>query len=318
MRTCFIFFFSTFCLIQIGFGQLKIDTSYTIKGHENGISSLAFSPNKPFLVSGSQDETIRIWDFQKGKEMKVIKKQGSAPTSLLFSPDGMLLHLGKYEKLITYSTTSWKKKGSLSLFPGFIENLAINAPKTVLAASSWKEKSLVLLDYPSLTNERVLKETEWTDAISFSSDGKYLVTGSHSNTLKIWNVALAQIENEFTSHTDWIYGCFFIDSNQKIISTGLDKSIALTEVKTGRVIQKIENAHSDGISYALLSRNGKYLITGSLDKKVKIWSTENLQLLQSYDGSEGKIITMALSEDGKWLAIGGSDKLIHLLRISYQ
>lgn len=315
----YLLFFLTYFLtsFQFSIGQVKIDTTITLKGHEQGISSLAFSPSKPILVSGSQDETIRIWDFQNGKELKVVKRQGSAPTSLLFSPNGKKLHVGKYQKLITYSTDGWKKKSSLNLFPGFIENLAFGSNQTTLAASSWKEKSLILLDYPSLSNERTLKETEWTDALSFSTNGKLLLTGSHSNTLKIWNASSAQLENEFTSHTDWIYGCFFIDSDRKIISTGLDKSIVVTDAQTGKVIQKIENAHDDGISYALISKDGEFLITGSLDKKVKIWSTSDLKLLQTYEKSEGKIITMALSPDNKWLAIGGMDQVIHLLRISW-
>lgn len=296
------------------FAQNQVDTVFLLRGHKAGISSLTFSPDSKTLVSGSQDETMKIWDVTSQKEIKAISNFGSAPTSLAFSPDGQFLAVGNYGTIAVFQTRNWKKNKKKVCFPSFVENMVVVPGQTKLVASSWKEKSLIMMDFPSLSNEKVLKEDNWTDAISLSKNGQLIVTGSHSNSLKIWEVSSGELVNQFQNHDDWVYGCYFFDNDRKIVSVSLDKNILVSDAKTGKVLQK-KLAHEDGISYAAISIDEKLLVTTSLDKTLKIWNLDSLELLYTYAGSKEKLITLAASPNGKWLAAGGSDQLIHLIKL---
>src|SRR5687768_928977 len=67
------------------------DVVRTLKGHDDGVYSVAFSPDGKFLVTGSFDNTIKLWETATGKELKTY----GGPTghqkmilSVAVSPDG--------------------------------------------------------------------------------------------------------------------------------------------------------------------------------------------------------------------------------------
>ena len=59
----------------------------TLEGHKKDITTLAFHPNKRFLASGSIDNTIRVWDLQKGDIVTFFEKEDDI-ISVKFSLDG--------------------------------------------------------------------------------------------------------------------------------------------------------------------------------------------------------------------------------------
>jgi WD40 repeat protein len=59
-----------------------------LKGHSDGICSVAFSPDGTHIVSGSFDNTLRLWDAVRGAHLNTLKGHSSWIHSVGFSPDG--------------------------------------------------------------------------------------------------------------------------------------------------------------------------------------------------------------------------------------
>lgn len=59
----------------------------TLEGHEKDITTLDFHPDKRFLASGSIDDTIRVWDIQKGEMVNLLELNGDL-VKVKFSDDG--------------------------------------------------------------------------------------------------------------------------------------------------------------------------------------------------------------------------------------
>ena len=68
-----------------------------LRGHSSSVSALSFSPDGSRFASGSDDNTVRLWDGASGVPIATLEGHSHPVTSLSFSPDGSRLASGSYD-----------------------------------------------------------------------------------------------------------------------------------------------------------------------------------------------------------------------------
>jgi WD40 repeat protein len=61
----------------------------TLEGHKGIVSSLAFQPGGPLLMSGSWDKSVKLWDATSGRHVVTYTWPTGRVQAVAFAPDGL-------------------------------------------------------------------------------------------------------------------------------------------------------------------------------------------------------------------------------------
>jgi hypothetical protein len=158
--------------------------------------------------------------------------------------------------------------------------------------------------------EDIVKDTRFIKKMNFSTEGKYLCT-ANSHCIKIWNGDTRAHIKSFPLKDQMIKSVFFLNES-KWIGIISSKCISIIDIETGKQIQKINFSNKE-IKEAIPGFNYMSLIILYKTGEVSIWNYEidgfkektSIQLNQNISG-------MALSFDGKLLALSSKDKSIYV------
>ena len=86
----------------------------TLLGHSGPVIDLAFSPKEDLLISGSSDQTVRLWDLETGTARYTLTSQGGSGADVAFLPDGKTLaYAGQDGSIILWDVPSGRPRAQL-------------------------------------------------------------------------------------------------------------------------------------------------------------------------------------------------------------
>ena len=71
-----------------------------MKGHSKSVKSIAISSDSKYIVSGSYDKTIKIWNLESGQEIKTLKGHSESVNSVAISSDNKYIVSGSADNSI--------------------------------------------------------------------------------------------------------------------------------------------------------------------------------------------------------------------------
>ncbi len=160
-------------------------------------------------------------------------------------------------------------------------------------------------------SNRLVGHNGSVNSVSFSSDGKTLVSGSWDKTIKLWNVETGQEIRTLKGHDSRVFSVSFSRDGKTLASGSDDKTIKLWNVETGQEIRTFKG-HNSIVYSVSFSRDGKTLASGSDDKTIKLWNVETGQEIRTFKGHNGSVFSVSFSPDGKTLATSSGDNTIKL------
>ncbi len=150
----------------------------------------------------------------------------------------------------------------------------------------------------------------------FTPGGKFLVTASHTDPCKVWEVATGREIRQFGNGT---YTRIGISPDGKFVAAAQDKhTIKLYDIFTGKEIQKFTDESEKYISLLHFTADGRYLISAHSGHVLKWWDLKTGQISKQWRTS--KLLTeITFSVDGKYIAVAGGiyeDAYLHVLNVS--
>ncbi len=260
-----------------------------LAGHTDGVYSVSFSPDGQTLATGSIDNTIKLWDVKTGKEItKTPMQYKGLVKSVSFSPDGQILATGTSDRIKlwdvemgeeitkTLMRDSSRRVNSVSFSPDGQILATGNQNGTVKLWDMKTEEEVKLWDIKM--GEKIPKMMQHKDfilSISFSPDGKILVTGSADNTIKIWDVDKDKGTEIGTlqGHHDYVNSVSFSPDGQTLATGSSDSTIKLWK-NLGTSGEIATLPHGGEVESVSFSPGGQTLVSSSSDKIIKLWNVD--------------------------------------------
>jgi tetratricopeptide (TPR) repeat protein len=204
----------------------------TLTGHGNLVRSVAFSPDGNTLVSGSSDQTIKLWRVRDGRLMKTITGHGNWVRSVAFSPDGKTLASGSGDKSIKL----WRVSDGrlIKTFTGhgnYVRSVAFSPDGNTLASGSSDQTIKLWRVRDGRLMKTITGHGNWVRSVAFSPDGNTLASGSYDNTIKLWRVSDGKLMKTLTGHGSYVWSVAFSPDGKTLASGSEDNTIKLWGVE---------------------------------------------------------------------------------------
>ncbi|HZR21043.1 MAG TPA: protein kinase, partial [Verrucomicrobiae bacterium] len=279
----------------------------TLRGHQDRVSSVAFSPDGRRIVTGSYDHTAKIWEASSGRELLTLKGHGYWIDSVAFSPDGQWIVTGSNDRTAkVWEANSGREQLTLKGHTSAVTSVAFSSDGRRIVTGSGDHTAKV---WEVSSGRELLTLTGHRDTITcvaFSPDGQRMVTGDYGGAAKVWDASSGRVLLTFAGHTSGITSVAFSPDGRRIATGSYDQTAKVWEPTNGKE-ELTFKGHNDMVLSVAFSPDGQWVLTGSNDKTAKVWEAASGRELLTLKGHLRAIWGVAISPDGQRMVTGSDD-----------
>ena len=287
----------------------------SLSGHTSFVNTLEISHDGKTLVSGSADQTIKVWDLATGTELKTLIGHTSFVNTLAIAHDDKTLASGGADLTIRlWDLATGKVLNTFTGHTGFVNTLHFSHDGRILASGS-ADKTIKIWDVATGQILRTLTgHTGFVNSIDISPDERTLVSGSTDQTIKVWDLTTGTLIRTLTGHQGFINTVIMGIDGQTVLSSSTDKTIKVWDLNTGAVLKTL-TGHTGFVNPIALSSDGQTLVSGSADQTIKVWNLTTGEVTHTINcGIDVKYFVV--SPDWQTIASGSGSNTIRLWKLT--
>ena len=270
---------------------------FVMKGHRGAITCVCFHPDFTNIVTCGDDATIKIWDYETGEFEKTLKSHINAVNHVSYNKDGSLLASCSADLSIKLWNT--KTYSVIRTLMGHDHNVSCVRffPDGKLFSCS-RDSTVRVWDPNTGFGTMTIKgQAGWIRDVVCSSDGSMVASCSNDHSIVIWKMPSGNKICNLDDHDHVVETVAFsipsFDVSMKVSRAEIEGK---TIVDTGRDV----------------STGGKYLVSGSRDKTVKVWDISRSSCLFTFTGHDNWVRGVAFHPYGQYIFSVSDDRSVRV------
>ncbi|MEM7017416.1 MAG: AAA family ATPase [Pseudomonadota bacterium] len=285
---------------------IHLRESHVIMGHSGALQSVAFGHDDQYIVTASEDETVRLWSSAQGAELQVFKGHQHIVNHAVFSPDGRYIATASEDKTVRL----WRVEdgAQLHILTGHDSSVAqlsfSHDGSRLISASSDTTAKLWNVENGELITILKGHDGPLYQAI-FNPNDAQILTISADTTARLWDATSGALLYVLEGHQEQIWYAAFSPNGKHIAMASADKTVSLWHAEDWSQ-SAVLDVHKNVVYQLAFSHDSQYLVTASADKSAIIWNVAQGEALAALRGHSDEVDQATFSpDDEKILTVSG-------------
>jgi len=264
-----------------------VTTSVVLRGHTSWVNTIAVSPDGQLVATGGNDGAIGLWSIAGQLRHLIHLPHLATP----MGEDSLLAHLGVPVNAVAFDPTGrWLAAGGGD---GVIH--------------------LVTVDQGRITATLSSQATGQVNALYWLPDGR-LLAGGLDGCLTLWDVAGHRVVTRRMLFQFPIQQIALSPDRKRIAVCAMESRIKIATLP-GLEVTQVLKGHKDVVYSVAWSSAGRYLASGSNDRRVLLWDLQEGGAAHVLWEDDEPVYAVAFAPGGTTLAIAPRGDTIDLLTV---
>ncbi|KAJ3118581.1 hypothetical protein HK098_005900 [Nowakowskiella sp. JEL0407] len=245
----------------------------TCEGHTAFVYAVVISNDSDRIVSGSGDNTVKIWNANTGKEIRTLTGHTGSVYAVAISNDGDRIVSGSLDNTVKiWNANTGKEVLTLAGHTGSVTAVAISNDGDQIVSGSYDNTVKIWTANTGKEIRTLTGHTREVNAVAISNDGDRIVSGSEDSTVKIWDANTGKEIRTLTGHTREVNAVAISNDGDQIVSGSWDNTVKIWNANTGKEIRTL-TGHSGEVTSVAIINDGHYILSKS-PRESFVWSME--------------------------------------------
>jgi F-box and WD-40 domain protein 1/11 len=239
--------------------------------HHDAIYTVQLDNKRGLMVSGSRDQTIKVWDMYTRKCIKTLVLHQASVLCLAIDLDRDIIVSGSSDNSIAvWNYSTGMANAVLRGHEDSVVNVQLYQNKII---SCSKDTTIRIWDMDTFELLATLRGHKGAINAIQIANGK-IASASGDRTVKIWDIVSGACLKTFLGHRHGV-ACLSFDGSI-VISGSSDRTIHVFDTVNDTWLTTIYEAH-DGLVRTVSMQND-ILVSGSYDETIKLWKRRNISV----------------------------------------
>ena len=266
------------------------------QGHSNPVKTLKLNRSGDFLLTGSADNTIKLWDTKNGRLIRTFSGHSNFVEQVSFDPEEKWLLSASGDKTLKiWDVNTGVEVKTLRGHQGNVTAGLFHPTGKIVFSSSWDGS---VKFYNALSGKEIISEQLLNgrlNDLALHPTGNILAAAGSDGIIRLLKTSNAGLIAELKGHSEAVTKICFSTNGKQLLSVSDDQSLKLWDIASGKSVQTYKK-YNNRLSGCSFSTDGEFVISSSQDGKIVFWDKDSGKQIRDIHG--GLAVTNVMGAKG--------------------